>query len=359
MLLRFINFKTALIFLAIFMLNPNTIYYAQELRNYAMLLGNSSIFCVICFIVYKIMQGKIDRKYANRFYIALALLGVSLVLTHYYAYIFIFSSGIIMICLSLKQKRFIKQTLLTFIFIGLVGIIWLGVHIEIGGLLDKILDSHKGLTWVHDGNLFSLIFSIILASLGKYGWGIFIISCIYLVVKYKLEFIKIVADYLPFILIIILELGIISLIYHFGTKTMTTRYFVMLYPFIYLFIAIVFSIYFKNLVPIILLSALILHSIYLSHIYKKEDIRAASEYVRGEFNPKNCKLPIGWIAYARYLPEYEIIEKPILQENCDLIFFGVDNSSDFKSTIETLKQHNISSYKIKSFNGGIVVVKDN
>ena len=108
---------------------------------------------------------------------------------------------------------------------------------------------------------------------------------------------------------------------------------------------------------------LIGHSFFLSKTYEKEDIRTASVYVERHFNRNECRLPVGWISYARYLPNFEVVERPLLQDGCDLILLSVtdidDVAQDFSNIRGYLAEHNITnSYCILEFNNAVLVVKD-
>ena len=66
-----------------------------------------------------------------------------------------------------------------------------------------------------------------------------------------------------------------------------------------------------------------------------------------------------WIAYRRYLPQFEAIEKPLVQKECDLIYLTADREdTNFADTRIALEQHNIKDYKLISFNGAVVVIKE-
>ena len=86
------------------MLNPNTIYYSQELRSYAMLLGLSSVFIILCYIIYKAINDEIINNQTT-ITIYLIILGIALVLTHYYAYIFVLSVGVVLLAISLYKQK--------------------------------------------------------------------------------------------------------------------------------------------------------------------------------------------------------------------------------------------------------------
>ncbi|WP_334097253.1 hypothetical protein, partial [Helicobacter typhlonius] len=58
-------------------------------------------------------------------------------------------------------------------------------------------------------------------------------------------------------------------------------------------------------------------------------------------------------------PQFEAIEKPLVQQECDLIYFTADREdTNFANTRITLEQHNIKDYKFISFNGAVVVIKE-
>ncbi len=354
---KYINSDIAFIFICIFMLNPNTIYYSQELRNYAMLLGLSSIFIILCYLLYEKINNNNIQINKNTIIITITTIGIALILTHYYAYIFVFSVGIVLLALSIHKKILYKEIFITFFIIGLAGIVWLIIHLNYGALSYRMSNSYNGNEWIYEKSLLHLLFSIILSSLGKFGWAMVIVSSIYVLIKDRQKSIKQIIDYLPFIFMIIIELMIISIVFIYFSKTITQRYFIMLYPIIYLFIAILFSNKKLKYFLLILITSIYLHSIYISSAYIKNDIRGASIFIKQNFDSNYCKLPINWISYARYLQDYKIIYKPIIQDNCDLIFFNIDNSNNFTHTKIILKNNDIQNYILNNFNGAVVVTK--
>ena len=355
-LINTLNSNIAFIFICVFMLNPNTIYYSQELRSYAMLLGLSSVFIILCYIIYKAINDEIINNQTT-ITIYLIILGIALVLTHYYAYIFVLSVGVVLLAISLYKQKLYKHIFLIFFIIGLAGIAWLLIHLNYGALIYRMSNSYNGSEWIYENTIFHLLFSIILSSFGKFGWAVIIVASIYILIKDQQTTKKYIIHYLPFIIMIIVELAIISIIFIFFSKTMTQRYFVMLYPIIYLFIAILFTNEKLKYFALALLISIYLHSIYISSTYVKNNIRGASNFIKQNFDSHYCKLPLSWDSYARYLQDYEILHKPTIQNNCDLIFFTIDSSDHFIHTKTILKENNIKHYILNNFNGAVVVTK--
>ncbi|WP_300948731.1 hypothetical protein [uncultured Helicobacter sp.] len=88
--------------------------------------------------------------------------------------------------------------------------------------------------WVYDKSLYFLLLSIPLSALGKFGW-IFVI--LFYAFCFKQIPLKVYRQYAPLLYIVGLELCIIIAIFMSISQTITTRYFVELYPLIYLFLA--------------------------------------------------------------------------------------------------------------------------
>ena len=355
----------SLLYLLFYMLTPNTIYYAQELRNYGMILGLSSIFCILYFLIREYIYNRFETQHIWAYFFAVVCVGVALILTHYYAYIFLFSSGCILLLESFVKKKLFLITLGSFVFIGVVGIVWLLLHCYMGDFHLRIADASNGNSWTYDRGLTVLLLSIVLSMLGKYGWGAILFALLYVVLMYFESLKQCIKFYFGLCLPIIFEMMIVAIIFLFFTKTMTTRYFMELYPFAYLFIVLILNVGGKRIVPFVFLIVVCLigHSFFLSKTYEKEDIRTASVYVERHFNRNECRLPVSWISYARYLPNFEVVERPLLQDGCDLILLSVtdidDVAQDFSNIRGYLAEHNIiNSYCILEFNNAVLVVKD-
>ena len=356
-----------LFYLVFFMLAPNTIYYAQELRNYGMILGLSSIFCVLYFLIREYLYNRFETQHIRIYFFSLVCIGVALMLTHYYAYIFLFSAGCVLLleCL-IRDKKIFFLAFMSLGFIGLVGIVWLFLHCYIGDFHLRIIGASNGDLWIYDREITMLLLSIVISMLGKYGWGAVWFVVLYVVLMHFKSFKQCIKAHFGLCLPIVLEIILAAIIFTFFTKTMTTRYFMELYPFAYLFLALILNIVEKRIVlAILLLISICLagHSSLISQTYKKEDIRAASDYIGKHFDKNRCKLPVGWISYARYLPEFEFVEQPLLQDECDLILLSVisfdDALHDFKEFRKYLAKHNvIEGYCIVEFENVVLVVKD-
>lgn len=356
----------SLLYLIFFMLAPNTIYYAQELRNYGMILGLSSIFCVLYFLIREYLYNRFETQHIKTYFFSLVCIGVALILTHYYAYIFLFSAGCALLFESFVKKKLFLITLGSFVFIGIVGIVWLFLHCYMGGFHLRITGASNGDFWTYDRGLTMLLLSIVLSMLGKYGWGAVLFALSYAVLmcfKSLKQYIKFYSGLcLPVVLEMIIAAGIFTVL----TKTVVVRYFMELYPFAYLFIALVLNVGGKRIVPFIFLIVVCLigHSVFLSKTYEKEDIHSASVYVESHFDKNACKLPVGWISYARYLPNFEVVERPLLQDGCDLILLSVtdidDVAQDFNNIRSYLAKYDITNgYCIVEFNNAVLVFKDN
>lgn len=325
-----------------------------------MILAISSVFCVILYLLFEAMSDKISLKHAKYYFLGLLLCGIGMVLSHYYAYIFVFATGVVAFIFALKSKMYILPFVLTFGIMGLTGITWIGYHHFYGGFLNRMESA-----WTLDINIWYLCFAIILSALSKYGY--IALALIFAFVlrdkQHRICLMCLCKKYAPLLYIVALELFIALIIYFFISETMTTRYFMLLYPLIYLFFATLLAhLAYKKYALAVLVCVLTASSALHSATYHKEDLRAASAYVRSHFSPQSCILPVGWVAYTRYLPEFSAIESPLLQTTCDLILLtaeNADSNGDFPHTRALLAAHHITShYKILSFNGAVVVIRE-
>lgn len=344
----------ALVYTLLFLLAPNTIYYAQECRNYAMLLSLASIYCILLYLVFESMRGALELKHKMWYFVGIFICAVGMVLTHYYAYVFVFCTGILALIHSYHLKSNFYAFFICFGLSALVGILWVSIHHIYGGFLYRI-DSE----WTYKGSIYFLLFSTLLSALGKFGWAFVIILGIICLKQKGLAPYK---KLFVFAYMIILELLCVTLIFTCISQTMTQRYFMEIYPLIYLLIASMLLSFKRYLAYIVsgLIIILALHGAYISTKYHKEDLAQASAYIATHFDPKVCKLPVGWIAYTRYLPQFEAIEMPLMQEHCDLILLSTaaENDVNFSRIKAFLHKYGISDgYEILFFNGAIVVQK--
>lgn len=353
----------AFIYFGIYLCAPNTIYYAQELRSYAMLLGLSSVFCVLYFLIRESLYARFTSL-SIWYFVGLSFVGVLLILTHYYAYIFCFCAGLALLLECLYKKSLFLPVFLSFLIIGCVGVAWILVHIYYGGFYERIIGSANGQNWIHEGSVWSLVWSVLLSMFGKYGIGALILTTLYLTVSNFAQLRSLIKRHIMLCLPIVFEICMLVVIFTFVSKTMTTRYFIEIYPFGYLFVALILGFYGRRVLPFVclILVCLSIHSFLLSATYKKEDIRAASAYIATHFDSAHCKLPVSWISYARYLPEFEFVTHPLKQESCDLILLSTanetDKATDFKATRDYLSKHNISEpYCFLYFDGALLVLQ--
>lgn len=166
------------------------------------------------------------------------------------------------------------------------GVMWIGIHHYYGDFLHRMNSE-----WVYDKSLYFLLLSIPLSALGKFGW-IFII--LFYAFCFKQIPLKAYRQYAPLLYIVGLELCIIIAIFMSISQTITTRYFMELYPLIYLFLASILvyaSRYAVFYIPALTL-ILVAHITYHSATYHKEDLRAASASIATHFDSQNCKLPL-------------------------------------------------------------------
>ncbi len=302
------------------------------------------------------MHDRLNSRINSWYFLGILLCGVALVLTHYYAYVFVFCVGIVFLIQSIFTHKFFRPLFICFGLMGLAGIIWISIHHLYGGFLYR-MDA----AWVFESSLWWLLFSTILSCFGKFTW--ILIACS-LLFAFRYSGFAPYRQYTPFLYIVGLEFIIISLIFFNLSQTMDKRFFIEICILIYFFIANVLlysQAFLRYLKPIVLAIALTLtaHSFFINANYHKEDLRAGSEYIAKHFDSTQCLLPVRWIACKRYLPQFEAIEKPLVQQECDLIYFTADREdTNFANTRITLEQHNIKDYKFISFNGAVVVIKE-
>ena len=329
-----------------------------------MILGLSSIFCVLYFLIREYVYHRFETPHIRAYFFALVCAGVALVLTHYYAYVFVFAAGcaLLLECFIRRECRF--KAFVSFAIIGLVGVIWLFLHCFIGDFHMRIVGASRGESWIYEGGVASLLLSMVVSMLGKYGYGAIVIAILHGVVAHRTSLFEHVKAHIGLCFPIVIEMIIVALMFVYVTKTMTTRYFIELFPFMYIFVALLLCCLGRRAIPFALLIALCLagHSFFVSKNYEKEDIRGASAYIQSHFKPSQCKLPVSWISYARYLPQFEFVEKPLWQEDCDLILLScVDEreiESDFKELRSYLaKQGIMGDYHIIEIHKAAIVLK--
>lgn len=224
----------ALLYIPLFVLAPNTIYYAQECRNYAMILSLASIFCVLLYLVLESLHKKLSFKHPSRYFLGIFVCGSAMVLTHYYAYIFVFAAGVVLLIESLRSKTHTLGLFVVFLCIGFIGIAWIALHHVVGGFLHRMDGA-----WVYEKSIYSLLFSIVLSAFGKFGWVLVAVSLLACFMKYRP--INLCKEYAPLLYIVGLELFIVVGVFFCISQTMTPRYFMELYPLIYLFVATILS----------------------------------------------------------------------------------------------------------------------
>ena len=153
----------ALLYIIFFLLAPQTIYYAQECRNYAMLLCLTSIFCTLLYLVLESMHDRLKLTHQFWYFLGILLCGTALVLTHYYAYVFVFCVGVVFLLQSILTRKFFIPLFICFGLMGLAGIIWISIHHFYGGFLDR-MDT----AWVFEyacGGYFLALFYLALENL--------------------------------------------------------------------------------------------------------------------------------------------------------------------------------------------------
>jgi uncharacterized membrane protein len=349
--------KVAFIFVALSSFTPGVLFYAQQLRMYALLYSLANIACILFFIfITKIKNNQtIEKNFLGIYF----FLGTLLCYTHFTGYLIVFSLSLLVIIYSLKLKSH-KNAINVFITstgIALLGFVWLFIHFYYGGLATK---TQGNFTVVNDFKSTILNFSTLLAT-NKFGVLIIVILFIPFFVPFT-RLLNAIKKYLVLLyptLVLLITAYLISL----NTPILTYYNLIAIIPLLLLFLAFLFSELYddkKNYIFLFIVGLFMIGT-YSSCTYKKQNWRDASRYIQNNFDSKTCVIPIKsnrLIFVSYYLgTDYTYSNKgPKIQKNCDLIY--IDGHTNEAGIRNALAKNNIAiPFEILNFDKVFVVIK--
>ncbi len=366
LLTKYFTRRVATLFIAASALTPGILYYAQEVRSYALLYGLSNILAVL-FVIFMVSI-KDNSRIKSSLFVLYFISGTLVCYTHLFGYLVVFSLSSIAILYSiyLRRKSITKSLVATSFFIAVLGITWLLITFGYGEISNKT----QGNFWIENSFKKDLLKFSYLIFYNKIG---LIIAGIITFIAFLLSFSKLVGatkKYL-FILFPALLLLATAFLISLNTPIITPRNLIVLIPLILLFIAFIFNeSYVEGKVFIAVCLLLLLIATTLKNFtYEKKNWRDASIYIERNFDNLKCKVPtrdkvdqsIG-AAYSMY-PSYYLGEKftysiqgPEVQNRCGLIYFSGHSSKEAVEKILTEKNITIP-YEILNFNKVYVVIK--
>ncbi|BDB65629.1 hypothetical protein T36_2108 [Helicobacter cinaedi] len=116
---------------------------------------------------------------------------------------------------SFVKKKLFLITLGSFVFIGIVGIVWLFLHCYMGGFHLRMIGASNGSSWTYDRGLTMLLLSIVLSMLGKYGWSAVLFALSYAVLMCFESLKQCIKFYFGLCLPIIFKMMIVAVIFLF------------------------------------------------------------------------------------------------------------------------------------------------
>ncbi|MCH4551228.1 glycosyltransferase family 39 protein [Aestuariibaculum lutulentum] len=363
LLCKYFGRRIALIFSALSAFTPGVMFYAQQVRMYALLYSLSCVLS-IAFSIY-ILNIKRGLHFNKKFYFLCFSVVILTCYTHHFGSILVFSllTFLIVYLLTVKRRKEAAHILLGSIIIGFFAILW-----PIYQFLYVDMGNHvKEFSWERN-NMWTIMlnFSTYLA-LNKFGF-LFLLSLLFpFVVKYQVLF----ASISKYFILLVPVILIIAVAYLLGLKlfVLSERYFIVIIPLILLFLTFVlYEQYYdkRNYIINYLLGLLIITS-YKSYSYKKQNWKAASKFISDHFSPSTCIVPLqsakdggfSKLMYASYYlgDEYDYVsDGPVLEKNCGLVYF--DGHTNLESIKLTLQAYGINKpYEIIDFNKVYVVIK--
>lgn len=349
--------RVAVIFVALSSFTPGVLFYAQQLRMYALLYTLANLACVLFFIF--ITKTRNNQTIEKKFIVVYFFLGVLICYTHFIGYLVVFSLSSITILYSIILKRNFntRNLFFTSICIAIFGFIWLIIHFYYGGLGSK---TQGNFTIYLDLKGAILNFSTLLAP-NKYGVLIlFLLSIPFCIPLSKL--LNAVKFYLVLLYPIVLLISTAYLI-SLNTPIITYYNLIVIIPLILLFLSFIFNELYndKKFYIVFYIVGFLMFGTYSSYTYKKQNWRDASHYIENNFNNKTCIIPTKsnrLIMVSYYLGNDFTYSPngPVVQKDCDLIY--VDGHTNEEGIRNALEKNKITiPYKILNFNKVYVVVK--
>ncbi len=349
--------RVAIIFVALSSFTPGVLFYAQQLRMYALLYALSNLTCILFFVFIKKIKN--NQTIEKKFIITYFFLGVLICYTHFIGYLVVFSLSSITIIYSIKLKRYSTaiNLFITSICIAILGFIWLIIHFYYGGLGSKT----QGNFAVFDGLKGTILnFSTLLAT-NKYG----VLTIIILSIPFCIPFSKlfnVIKTYLILIYPIVLLIGTACLI-SLNTPIITYYNLIVIIPFLLLFLSFIFDELYidKKIYIVFYIVGLLILGTYSSYTYKKQNWRDASQYIENNFDCKTCIIPIKsnrliFVSYYLGTDFTYSCNGPEVQNDCNLIYIdGHTNEEGVRNALE--KNHITIPFKILNFNKVYIVIK--
>ena len=349
--------RLAVFFVALSSFTPGVLFYAQQLRMYALLYALTNLASILFIIfILKIKDGKTIEK---KFIISYFFVGLLICYTHFIGYLVVLSLSVVILSYSLyfKRKRDTINLLITSSCIGLFALMWLFIHFYYGGLGAK---TQGNFTVVNDLSGTIMSFSTLLAA-NKY--GVFIIAILSIPFFFPLNnLVASIKKHFVLIFPIVLLLTCAILI-SFNTPIITFYNLIVIIPLLNIFLSFIFNELYDTKKSYIFsfIAALFVFGSYSSYTYKKQNWRDAAQYIKNNFDCNTCKVPINekrLIVSSYYFgSKYTFSTNgPKVQRDCELIY--IDGHTNEFGIRSALKKNNITiPYKILNFGKVFVVVK--
>lgn len=370
LLSKYFTRRIAIIFLVFCAMSPGVLYYAQEVRSYALLYGVSNLLSIVFVILIDNIRrnGFVD----NRLLLFYSFLGVFICYIHLFGYITIFSLSLIVLFYLIKYGD--KKSTLNFIFYSflsaLVAIVWIVIIFKYGSISDKV----HGSFWIKFniiGSIKGLADILMSDAIGLVGYIIIFIG---FVISWS-KFINIVNRKL-FIVFPPVLIFFVAFTISLHTPILTGRNLIVAVPTILLFITFLCNEMYdqKKIFMVIGMLFLVVATSVKNFSYEKQNWKGASQYIIDNFDSANCKVPIrseidpstghGFNMYVSYYLGDEFLYSnngPTIQADCDLVFFDghwhFNNRMKLKKIME--EKYKDIKYKIIDFNDVFVVIKNN
>lgn len=357
--------RLSALYLLILAFTAGTIYYAQELRCYGLLLATSSVLSVLYVRFRDLLSGaqpippKLLWLYGGS-----AALAVT---THFYGSLLVASLALPLLIEAVRQKQ--SDSLKRLLFAnGLLAVLsagWLFLHFAGGPLAAKL----QGHFWIREADLGAHLGRFVRLLLGN-AWssaGYAVLAVTLFLLRRRAEFPSAWSLLSPVLLVFGLALAL-----SLHTPTITARNLIVTLPLLVLLVAQAADVAYPHARGAILLFLLLVvtgGAVY-SFGYQKTQWREAALYVRKHFSPERCEVPVRDLVdpdhgqdFSIY-PRYYLGDKfrfstsgPRIQPGCDLIFYDAHVTE--RDGVEALlaKSGVNVAHEIVAFRGAYVVVR--
>jgi len=358
--------RVAALYLVIISFTPGVIYYAQEMRPYGLLLGVSAVLSAL-YVRFRrsiTTDAPISRGLLWLYTVS-ALLAVY---THLYANLLL--AALALPLLEQAQKRHarsnLRRLLCAHLVVATLSALWLFVHFRYGTLTAKM----GGNFWIREADLGSHLGRFLRLLVGN-PWGGLAYATLALALFVLSRPRAVFRDSWPLIAPVLLVF-VAALATSFHTPTITARNLIVTLPLLALVVAHAANAAYAYAGGCVALFLMLLTAAGTVHSfsYRKTGWREAAMYVRRNFSPKSCAVPVRDLVdpdhgqnFAIY-PRYYLGDTfrftttgPTVQPECDLILYDA-HVTDKQGVEALLSKYGIHApHQILEFHGAYVVVR--